>query len=56
MKINTLWNEEYRPKTIDDCIIPTRIKSILENRSENTALWLLKSTVSDGQCSPSSGA
>lgn len=30
MKINTLWNEEYRPKTIDDCIIPIRIKSILE--------------------------
>lgn len=30
MKINTLWNEEYRPKTIDECIIPIRIKSVLE--------------------------
>ena len=28
--VNTLWNEEYRPKTIDDCIVPVRIKSILE--------------------------
>ena len=28
--VNTLWNEEYRPKTIDECIVPTRIKSILE--------------------------
>lgn len=28
--VNTLWNEEYRPKTIDECIVPIRIKSILE--------------------------
>ena len=30
MKINTLWNEEYRPDTLDKCIIPFRIKSVLE--------------------------
>lgn len=30
MKLNTLWNEEFRPKTIDDCIIPNRIKAVIE--------------------------
>lgn len=29
---NTLWTEKYRPKTLDDgCVLPTRIKSMLEN-------------------------
>lgn len=30
MRVNTLWNEEYRPDTLDRCIIPKRIKSVLE--------------------------
>lgn len=30
MKINSLWNEEYRPETLDDCIIPDRIMSVLK--------------------------
>ena len=30
MKPNSLWNEEFRPKTLDQCIIPRRIKSVLE--------------------------
>lgn len=41
MKINTLWNEEYRPDTLDRCIIPKRIKSVLEgyvNKSDIPSL------------------
>lgn len=30
MKINTLWNEEFRPNHIDNCIIPNRIKSVIK--------------------------
>lgn len=28
---NILWTEKYRPNTIDGCILPNRIKSMLEN-------------------------
>lgn len=41
MKVNTLWNEEYRPDTLDKCIIPFRIKSVLEgyvNKSDIPSL------------------
>lgn len=34
-KINTLWNEEYRPSNIDECIIPKRIKSVLTGYLNN---------------------
>ena len=27
---NTLWVESYRPKTIDDCILPSRIKDVFQ--------------------------
>lgn len=30
MKANTLWNEEYRPRVLEDCIIPERIMSVLK--------------------------
>lgn len=28
---NVLWTEKYRPDTLDGCILPARIKSMLEN-------------------------
>lgn len=36
MKTNTLWNEEYRPKTLNDCIIPDRIMSVLKGYIEKS--------------------
>lgn len=30
MKVNTLWNEEYRPDILSRCIIPIRIKAVLD--------------------------
>lgn len=30
MKINTLWNEEYRPAILDDVIIPSRIYDVIQ--------------------------
>lgn len=27
---NTLWCEKYRPQTVDDCILPTRLKDIFK--------------------------
>lgn len=35
MKINTLWNEEFRPKTVSECIIPARIKAVIEGYVKN---------------------
>ena len=35
MRVNTLWNEEFRPKTIADCIIPDRIASVLNGYIKN---------------------
>jgi len=29
MNTDFLWVEEYRPKTIDDCILPTSLKTSL---------------------------
>ena len=26
-----LWVEEYRPKTIDDCILPTSLKTLFKS-------------------------
>lgn len=35
MKINSLWNEEFRPKYVSDCIIPSRIKTVIEGYVKN---------------------
>ena len=32
---NTLWNEEYRPNKLDDCIIPKRIEKVLKGYVKN---------------------
>lgn len=41
MKINTLWNEEFRPKFISECNIPSRIKSVLEGYIKNNDIPML---------------
>ena len=34
MEINKIWSEKYRPQTIDDCILPDRIKNIFKSYKE----------------------
>ena len=31
MNTDFLWVEEYRPKTIDDCILPTSLKTLFKS-------------------------
>ncbi len=31
MSTDFLWVEEYRPKTIDDCILPASLKTFFQN-------------------------
>ena len=31
MSADFLWVEEYRPKTIDDCILPTSLKTLFKS-------------------------
>ena len=36
---NFLWVEKYRPKTIDECILPENIKDVLNKFVENYLIY-----------------
>ena len=44
MKDQFLWVEKYRPKTIDDCILPDKLKQTFINQSSSIKLvWYVLS-------------
>lgn len=47
-----IWTEKYRPKTIDDCVLPKRLKDVFNGYKEQGRIptLLLSSGPGQGKC------
>lgn len=52
LKSHSLWVEKYRPQTIEDCILPNRIKDFFQNQIDKGELQniLLIGSPGTGKC------
>lgn len=48
----TLWTEKYRPQTVQDCILPSRIKTAISGAISNGEIqhMLFSGTGGTGKC------
>ena len=52
MSTDFLWVEEYRPKTIDDCILPQSLKTLFQSFIEKGELSNLLFSLIDAKVLP----